>query len=163
MEDLHLGNKRVNVCILTGILVSLSLLGCGRKADPELLSYKESMEQFYSGLSYYDGQINSIEPEVDGAKEDLLNILDQMNESYKTMAELEVPEEFSGIEDLPAEASEYMQMADEYYHLAYDGDFDEDSEALASQYYQRANNRAMVILQVLHGEVPSLEGVSVDE
>ena len=158
-----LGNKRVIASILAGALSCSILCSCGAKSDPALESYKENMEQFYSGLSYYDGQINSIEPEVEGAKEDLLNILDQMNESYKVMAELEVPEEFSGIEDLPAEASEYMQMADEYYHQAYDGDFDEDSEALASQYYQRANNRAMVILQVLHGEVPSLEGVSVDE
>ncbi len=158
-----LGNKKVSVCILLGALSCFVLCSCGKNSDPALESYRDSMEQFYSGLSYYDGQINSIEPEVDGAKEDLLNILDQMNESYKTMAELEVPEEFSGIEDLPSEASEYMEMANEYYHQAYDGDFDEDSEALASQYYQRANNRAMVILQVLHGEVPSIEGVTVDE
>ena len=86
-----------------------------------------------------------------------------MNESYKAMAQIDVPEQFSGISELPSEASEYMQMANEYYHMAYDGEFDEDNEYLASQYYERANSRVQVILQVLHGEVPSGEGVSVDE
>ena len=86
-----------------------------------------------------------------------------MNVTYKTMAETPVPEEFSGIADISVEAADYMQKANEFYHMAYDNDFDSDSEMLASQYYERANNRAMVILQVLHGEVPSVEGVSVDE
>ena len=141
----------------------VALTACGKNTDPKLESYKESMEDFYSKLSYYDQSINSLNPEEEGSKAELLDILDQMNDSYAAMAELEVPEEFSGISDLPAEAADYMKMADEFYHMAYDGEFDIDNEALAAQYYERANNRAMVILQVLHGEVPSVEGVSVDE
>lgn len=153
--------KFCNVIIIT--LCCTVLAACGKKSDPELESYRENMEEFYSRLSYFDNAINSLDPEAEGSEQELLGILDQMNESYSAMAQLEVPEAFSGIEDLPAEASEYMQMANEYYHMAYDGDFDEDNESLASQYYERANNRAMVILQVLHGEVPSVEGASVDE
>ncbi|MBE5825423.1 MAG: hypothetical protein E7307_02185 [Butyrivibrio sp.] len=151
-------------CKIVIIAIGLTVLtACGKKSDPELENYREKMEEFYSSLSYYDQAINALDPEADGSKEELLKMLDQMNESYKDMASLEVPEEFSGISDLPGEAADYMQKADDFYHMAYDGDFDEDNEALASQYYERANNRAMVILQVLHGEVPSVEGVSVDE
>ena len=77
------------------------------------------------------------------------------------MAAVEIPEEFDSISEIAVEAADYMQMANETYHEAYDGDFDEDQEMLAAQYYQRANSRVMVMLQVLHGEVPSGEGVTV--
>ncbi len=138
------------------------LCGCGKKADPELEAYKESMSQFYDRLSYYDSSINGIDPESEGAKNELLGYLDQMNESYKTMAAAPIPEEFSGISDIALEAADYMEQANEFYHQAYDGEFDEDSESLASQYYERANNRVLVMLQVLHGEVPEGEGISVE-
>ena len=139
-----------------------TLAGCGKKTDPALETYKESMTEFYDRLSYYDSSINAIDPESEGAKDELLGYLDQMNESYKTMAATEIPEEFSGISDIAQEAAEYMEQANEFYHQAYDGEFDEDSESLASQYYERANNRVLVMLQVLHGEVPEGEGISVE-
>jgi hypothetical protein len=55
-----------------------------------------------------------------------------------------------------------MEKANEFYHQAYDGDFDSDSEMLAAQYYQRANDRVLIMLQVLHGEVPEGEGITVE-
>ena len=70
------------------------------------------------------------------------------------MASTEIPDEFSGISDIAVEAADYMDQANEFYHQAYDGDFDSDSEMLASQYYQRANDRVLIMLQVLHGQVP---------
>ncbi len=143
-------------------LIGTILTGCGKEADPALLAYKESMTQFYDKLSEYDKQINAIDPDTESAKYDLLEVLDEMKESYNTMAALEVPDEFSGIADLSVEAADYMEKANDFYHMAYDNDFDEDSEMLASQYYQRANDRAMIILQVLHGEVPEGEGISVE-
>ena len=147
--------------IMTFIIASLAC-GCGHKEDPELEEYKAAMTEFYDKLGEYDNAINSINPEAEDAKVQLLGILDQMNETYQTMAAATVPEAFSGIADLSVEAAEYMQKADEFYHMAYDNDFDGDSEMLAAQYYQRANNRAMVVLQVLHGEVPEGEGISVE-
>ena len=143
-------------------ICAVSFTGCGKKADPALEEYKESMTQFYDRLSYYDSSINAIDPESEGAKNELLDYLDQMNESYKTMAAVDIPEEFSGISDIAKEAADYMEQANEFYHQAYDGEFDEDSESLASQYYERANNRVLVMLQVLHGEVPEGEGISVE-
>ncbi len=144
------------------LIATTVLSGCGRKTDPALDAYKESMTSFYDSLSSYDSQINAIDPESESAKYDLLEILDQMKDSYKVMSELEVPEEFSGIADISVEAADYMEKANEFYHMAYDNEFDEDSEMLASQYYQRANERALIILQVLHGEVPEGEGISVE-
>jgi hypothetical protein len=120
------------------------------------------MTKFYDELSKYDSEINAIDPESATAKSDLLDVLDEMEGSYNRMAALEIPDEISGIAEISVEAAEYMEKANEIYHMAYDNEFDEDSEMLASQYYQRANDRALIILQVLHGEVPEGEGISVE-
>ena len=154
--------KRIAMGICTAILSVSVLAGCGKKTSSELDAYKESMTEFYDKLTYYNGAINGIDPESESAKDQLLLFLDDMNDSYRKMADTEIPEEFSGISDIAVEAADYMQMANECYHMAYDGAFDEDEEMLAAQYYQRANSRAMVMLQVLHGKVPEGEGVTVE-
>lgn len=157
-----LNNKRFKYFCITLAATCLIISGCGKQNDPELEAYKESMTSFYDKLSEYDSQINALDPDDEAAKLQLLDLLDEMNESYKAMAETPVPDQFSGIADISVEAADYMQKADEFYHMAYDNEFDSDSEMLASQYYERANSRAQVILQVLHGQVPEGEGISVE-
>ena len=154
---------RSKTCFLTIIMTVLvfALTGCGQKGSAELDDYKASMTEFYDKLSSLDDSMNNIDTSSDTAKYELLGYLDEMNEAYKMMAAIAIPEEFSGISDIAAEAADYMQMANESYHQAYDGVFDEDSEMLASQYYERANNRVNVMLQVLHGEIPEGDGVIV--
>ena len=88
-----------------------AVTGCGKKTDPELEAYKESMTEFYDTLAYYDNSINSIDPESEGAKIELLAFLDELNDVYSEMAEIPVPDEFSGIADISDEAAEYMQKA----------------------------------------------------
>ena len=138
------------------------ITACGKKTDPELEAYKESMTSFYDRLTYFDAAINAIDPNAEDARSQLLGYMDEMNSEYQTMAALKIPEAFSGISDIAVEAADYMQKADETYHLAYDNGFDEESENLASQYYQRANARVLVMLQVLHGEVPEGDNVTVE-
>lgn len=154
--------KIVNVVFCMSLFMLLTIMtGCGMKEDSALSAYKTSMSEFYDKLAEYDSSINGINPDSDSAKEELLGYLDEMNESYKAMGDLKIPNEFSGIADIASEAKDYMQMANECYHKAYDGEFDEESLSLADQYYQRANKRAFIMLQVLHGEDPTDEGVSV--
>ena len=123
-------NKRLNVCGTIIVLVGLLVTGCGKKEDPKLEAYRESMTTFYSDLNRYDNEINALDPDDEAAKIQLLDLLDQMNLTYKTMAETPVPDEFSGIADISVEAADYMQKADEFYHMAYDNEFDSDSEML---------------------------------
>lgn len=153
--------KKARTLLLSALVAGMVLTGCQKETNDELESYKESMDSFYNKLSYFDESINGIDPNSDEAVLQLLGYLDEMNEEYKKMSELTIPEEFSGISDIAVEAADYMEMADQFYHEAYDNEFDGDSESLASQYYQRANSRVLVMLQVLHGEVPTGEGVTV--
>ncbi len=155
------GIKKYIICFFISFCAFIS--GCGsQNTDPELEAYKASMTAFYDELSYYDSSINAIDPESESARTELLGYLDQMKNSYRAMAELKVPEEFSAIADLAVEAADYMDKANESYHMAYDNEFDEDSEMLAFQYYERADNRAKVMLMILHGEVPEGEGITVE-
>lgn len=153
--------KRIFLTVLLSCLF-LVMTGCGKKNDPELASYKRNMTDFYDRLADYDKKINSIDPESDSATDELLGYLDEMNKVYDIMSRIEIPDQFNGISDIAVEAAEYMQKANEFYHLAYDDEFDADSEMLAAQYYQRANSRVLVMLEVLHGEVPEGDGISVE-
>ena len=144
-------SNRAHFYMIIIAVCSIFLAGCGNKGSQELTDYKASMTEFYDKLSSLDNSINNIDTSSETAKIELLGYLDEMNEAYKVMAATAIPEEFSGITDI----------ANESYHQAYDGIFDEDSEMLASQYYERANSRVNVMLQVLHGEIPEGDGVIV--
>ncbi len=150
--------KVISLVLLMGIVI----VGCGKEHDEELEAYKASMTSFYDKLAYYNSSINAIDPDSESSKQELLGYLDEMNDTYKEMAAVEIPEQFQAISDIAVESADYMQKANEFYHMAYDNEFDEDSEMLASQYYERANNRVLIMLQVLHGEVPEGEGITVE-
>ena len=156
-------NKRpiTSMIVISLILtVILALSGCGKETT-ELDTYKSNMETFFTTISTLNNNINSIDATSENANEQLLGYLDEMNEAFQTMASYEIPEEFSSIESLASESAEYMEKAVSTYHLAYDDEYDEASDQLAEQYYQRANSRIQYIIQIFHGEVPSGEGVSV--
>lgn len=154
-------NFRALQVLLITVLFATMITGCGKKNSAALNKYKEDMTAFYDKLSYYDKEINSINPDADDAPTQLLTYMDQMNEAYKNMASYDIPEEFESISDISREAAEYMQTANEYYHRVYEGEFDEEQEELARENYVRANNRVMVMLQVLHGEIPEGDNVIV--
>ncbi|MCR4902895.1 MAG: hypothetical protein K6A23_08550 [Butyrivibrio sp.] len=152
--------KRITVLFLLSTFIPALLSGCG-KDTTELDTYKSNMEVFFTTISNLNTSINSIDATSEDASSELLGYLDQMNEAFQQMASYEIPEEFSSIESLATESAEYMEKAVSTYHEAYDGEFDENSENLAGQYYERANNRVQYMIQIFHGEVPSGEGVSV--
>lgn len=154
-------NKSLIYILAAMLLMSVILTGCG-KSNTELTSYKDSMDAFFVNISNYNTQINGINTTSEDAATTLLEYLDKVNEEFQTMAALTIPEEFSGLGTLPQEAAEYMQKANDEFHNAYDGEFNADSEALARQYYQASCKRMNYILQILHGEIPSGEGVTVE-
>ena len=155
--------KTINriACVCTVICLStLFLTGCGSKSS-DLETYKTNMNAFFDAVSGYNDAINEIDPNSETATQDLLADLDGMNAEFQKMASYQIPDEFSSLGDLATESASYMDQAVAAYHQAYDGTYNKDSADLAVQYYERANNRVQYMIMILHGEVPSGEGITV--
>lgn len=135
------------------LFCAMILSGCG--SNPEIDNYKSNMTQFFDNISYYDTAINAIDPDSDNAVDELLAQLDSMDTSFSQMAELNVPKDFVGVEELADEASEYMSQAVLLYHQAFEnGEYQPSIAEAAKENYNRANLRLQYIVSILHGEVP---------
>ncbi len=141
------------------IFSTLFSMGCGEnEVAAELEIYKTNITTFFENISYLDSQINSLDPVSDTSREQLLGYLDQLNEQFAALAGLDVPEQFSNVKELADGASENMAHAVEYYKEAYAEDaFHENYAVAANEYYSRANERLVYILQLLHGETDITE------
>lgn len=138
------------------------LVGCGK--NQALEQYQADMTTFFEQISMYNDGMNSIDASAEDATNRILDYLDKVEEEIAWMAQLEVPSQFSAVEDLADEADENMKQAVALYHQAYEGDiFDEAVAQAAKEYYDRANIRIQYIITILHGEIPEGEGVTYTE
>lgn len=148
--------------ILSALLLSISLFGCG--ADPKITKFKKDMDAFCTSIADLDASINAIDPESISATIDLLSYLDQVDEQFKILAGMSVPDEFSYLDPLMDEASSYMSEAVTSYHEAYSNNsYNEYTAAYAYENYARAYKRVQYIITVLHGELPEDDSYSVEE
>lgn len=156
--------KKCYKLVLGAYAISACLAGCGNSEEKELARFSENISDFTSVVKNADQKINAIDVSSDNASAELLNILDELNEEFKDLSELDIPEQYSGIKSLADEASEYMSNAVTYYHSAYDsGTFNSQDADTAYQYYTRAMTRVEYIGYVLSGEIPENENVTVYE
>lgn len=145
--------SRKFVYIFLFSFIVLFFAGCGSKK--ELEEYKNNMDTFYSDISEYDNTINSIDADSETCVQELLSALDGIGERFSWMASLTVPEEFSSVEALSAQANESMTNAVALYHQAFESEtFDSDAAASAKDYYNKANQNVREILSILHGSIP---------
>lgn len=147
---------------LSALLLAVSLTGCGE--DPKLTKFKNDIEAFCNDIATIDANMNSIDAASESAPDELLDYLDQLEQSFKVLAEISAPEEYAYIEDLADEASAYMTTAVSSYHEAFgDNSYNEYTAEYARENYERAYLRVTVILQLLHGEDINIEGVTVEQ
>ena len=144
------------------LLSSALLMSCSSENAEELQSYKGEMEQFFASVSEIGDRMDAIDTDSEDYKEQLVAQLDRLEEAFHTMAELEVPEKFESLGDLPDEAAENLAKASELYEqVLQDDSFKEELADAADEYYDRANQRIRYIITILHGEIPEGDGVSV--
>ncbi len=147
--------------VITAILLTSSVFasGCGEnEAAAELEIYKSNLTTFFENISYLDSQLNALDPNSETSREELLGYLDQLNEQFAALAALDVPEQFANVKELAVGASENMNHAVEYYKEAYTEEaFNENYAVAANEYYSRANERLVYIIQFLHGETEITE------
>ena len=154
-------NNRIRA-VLGAAFCIVMLVGCGK--NQALEQYQADMTTFFEQISMYNDGMNSIDASAEDATNRILDYLDKVEEEIAWMAQLEVPSQFSAVEDLADEADENMKQAVALYHQAYDGDtFDEAVAQAAKEYYDRANIRIQYIITILHGEIPEGEGVTYTE
>lgn len=152
--------KKKIIMLLLSICIAFNCAGCGE--DKELTEYKEKMDTFFSQVENIHNKINALDPESEDALEDLFDCLDELDTRFQEMAKINVPDEFSSLENLADEASENMSLAVENYHNAYSSDsYNEFTAATAHEYYARANKRIQYMIDILHGEMPDGDDVII--
>ena len=151
--------------IAAAITTVICLTACGHTDEErELADFSSSISNFTASIQDANQQINELDVNDANASEDLLSILDGLDEQFKGLAELPVPEQYQSIETLADEASENMTNAVSYFHSAYGGEtFNEQDADVAYQYYTRAMVRIEYIGYVLVGEIPENDHVTVQE
>lgn len=152
--------------ITAACLLAVFMTGCGKQSEQEkeLEAFSKSMADFAIEIQNADEEIDEIDVENVNAAQDLLNILDNLEETFYELSETSVPSHYQGIEDLADEAYENMTNAVSFYHSAYESEpFSPEDAEIAFQYYSRAMTRVEYIGYVLTGNVPKNENVTVYE
>ena len=151
--------------IIGTLTTVLCLTACGHtNEEKELADFSSSISSFTASIKDANQQINELDVNDANASQELLSILDGLDEKFKELADLSVPEQYQSIETLADEASENMTNAVSYFHSAYEGEaFDEQDADVAYQYYTRAMVRIEYIGYVLVGEIPENDHVKVQE
>lgn len=153
---------RKRVHILLCILFLLPILS-GCKKDEELSVFKEQVEDFCDSISNIDTEINAIDPNSDTAIDDLLGYLDELELTFQQFAAISFPEQFSYLQQLAQESSEYMDDAVASYHEAYSNNsYNEYTADYAQEYYSRAYKRIQIIITFLHGEEPDDPDLTIE-
>lgn len=146
--------------LTAAVLISLLLTGCGK--DEALEKYYSEMEAFVLEADNGFDALNSIDPSSETAVEDMLTALDGLAVSFQTLADIEVPNEFSANESLADEAASYMAEAAELYREAYaDGTYYSNVAEAAQENYSRAVKRMEYISMILQGEMPTDESITI--
>ena len=159
-------NSKNKCKYINGTLTTvLCLTACGHtNEEKELADFSSSISSFTASIQDANQQINELDVNDANASQELLSILDGLDEKFKELADLSVPEQYQSIETLADEASENMTNAVSYFHSAYEGEaFDEQDADVAYQYYTRAMVRIEYIGYVLVGEIPENDHVKVQE
>ena len=151
--------------IIGTLTTVLCFTACGHtNEEKELADFSSSISSFTASIQDANQQINELDVNDVNASQELLSILDGLDEKFKELADLSVPEQYQSIETLADEASENMTNAVSYFHSAYEGEvFDEQDADVAYQYYTRAMVRIEYIGYVLVGEIPENDHVTVQE
>ena len=144
------------------LLFTLSLTGCGK--DEQLEQYKEEITTFTNSISAIATRMNNIDTTSEDAVSDVLDCLAELQYQFSLLAEMEVPEEFTSIESLADEASEYMTEAASLYGEVFTmEEYSEEKASAASENYNRAMTRLSYISSLLQGELPEGENIIITE
>ena len=143
-------------------MLCLCMAGCGK--DQKLEEYNENISAFTLNNADNSSRMEEIDTTSDTAAIEVLICLDEMQEQFLVLAEMEVPKEFSSIESLADEASEYMTEAVKLYHEVFEAEeYSEETASVAQENYSRAMKRLSYISSLLQGDLPEGDDIIITE
>lgn len=157
--------NKIKILTVSAILLTFLCTGCGRtasKEEKELADFSKAMSTFTTTIMEMDKEINELDTSNAESSKELLSILDNLNEEFKKVADLPVPEQYQSITDVAKDANNQMSQALTYFHSAYDSEtFIKQDADIAYEYYVRAMKRIRVMGYLLAGESPDdIDGVT---
>lgn len=154
--------KKISAILFCTIIISL-FAGCTQITPADKYAdYKSSMDSFFEEINSLNQTINALDPEDSDSLSELFICLDQVEEQFKSLSEIEVPDEFIATESLADEAYEYMVQANQYFKASFsDTSYNEYTYEAGLECYNRANKRLHYIVQLIHGEELTDENVTV--
>lgn len=147
---------------------TVGLCGCAKSGTEEeikLADFSASMSKFSDYINSADEKLNNLDSSSPESVTQMLEILDDMNAEFEKFANIEVPDQYEGIESLADEASQHMNDAVNAFHSVYEAEeFNEYEAAVALQRYTWAMTRIEYIGYILSGdEIPANDHVTVYE
>jgi len=144
----------------------MAVILCGCREDAEMSAFYDHMDSFYESLSQTTSSLEAINPSSETAVDEVLIKLDELEQLFVDLSEINVPEkfeeQFGNVEELADQALEYMQEAKDVYEEAYSAKKPDESMAeAAEEYYSRAMKRVNYIAQFLQGQVPEGADITV--
>jgi hypothetical protein len=116
-------------------------------------AFSSSISDFTSYLYSANEQINSLDCTQKESCDELMDILDEMEGEFESLANLDVPEKYDGVRTLAQGASNNMSLAVSYYHSAFESEtFNSDDSSTAYEYYMRAMLEVECIGYILANE-----------
>ena len=108
--------------------------------------------------------MNNLDGEDASQSGALLQELDSLEEQFRVLAEVEVPDVFASNETLADEAYSYIQEAVSGFHEYYENnEADYSTFEVAKANYDRAFLRIEYISTILQGEIPEGDNIEVIE
>lgn len=154
--------KKFCTVLLLSLIMSLFCACKQPTTTDKYADYKSSMENFFESVNSLDQTMNSLDPEDPDSIAEIFACLDQLEEQFKYLSEIEVPAEFKATESLADEAYEYMVQANQYFKASFgETSYNEYTYEAGLECYNRANKRLHYIVKLIHGEELTDENVTV--
>lgn len=150
-----------NKSLLTFIAVlicSVLLTSCGKDSKKE--AFEKDFMEFCDKVAEIDTNIKAINPDDENAPAELLSSLDTLGELFTNMSSMKFPKEYDYLVTLAEESGQFMNLAVENYHAAFEAEvYDEESASLANEYYARAYKRLKYMITFMQGEIPDSDEI----
>ena len=119
-------NKKILSIISVVFICMLMLFGCGKDSKKE--AFEADFMEFCDKVAEIDANIKAINPDDENAPTELLSSLDTLGDLFSKMSTMKFPQEYDYLVTLAEESGQFMNLAVENYHTAFESEvYDEES------------------------------------